>query len=49
MGKQYHSDARDSWEPASAIDIMDNLKEYITDFDQLYDAAYKCKKGVMWK
>ena len=49
MGEQYHSDARDSYEPVSARTRMDNLKEYITDFDQLYDAAYKCKKGVMWK
>ena len=26
-----------------------NQKEYVTDFDQLYDSMTKCKKGVTWK
>lgn len=25
------------------------MKEYITDFDQLYEAANKCRKNVSWK
>lgn len=28
---------------------MENLKEYITDFDQLYESEWKCVKGVLWK
>ena len=25
------------------------MKEYIIDFDQLYDSASKCKRNVSWK
>lgn len=25
------------------------IKEYITDYDQLFDSMLKCKKNVSWK
>lgn len=28
---------------------MTNTKEYITDFDQLFDSMLKCKRNVSWK
>ena len=28
---------------------MDRVKETICDFDNLYKAMYKCKRGIMWK
>lgn len=28
---------------------MDNVKDVVCSFDNLYKAMYKCKKGVMWK
>lgn len=31
------------------LDFEMKNKEYITDFDQLYDSMMKCKKGVSWK
>lgn len=31
------------------LDFEMKNKEYITDFDQLYDSMTKCKKGVTWK
>lgn len=28
---------------------LENTREYITDFDQLYDSMLKCKRSVSWK
>ena len=48
-GKHRCYDVRDSdiYRACQHCDMTD--KEYITEYDQLYDSMAKCKRGVMWK